>query len=164
MTLDYKRVVDVLYPYKGGKTKCVKWWMRVGCSESIVNKWVEGCWWLMWTGQNAKTKCYISFTFALHLKCVWTVFQRKNVTWQLKRLLLLYMNGSWWYMGVHQREGVIGAIGALERLIPCVYGLYGVFRVNWWHCQCEREERLSGACFYWYYDGFSAWWGFEKCV
>ena len=62
----------------------------------------------------------------------------------------------WRYMGVHQREGVIGAIGALERLIPCVYGLYGVFRVNWWHCQCEREERLSGACFYWNYDGFSA--------
>ena len=50
-------------------------------------------------------------------------------------------------MGVHQREGVIGAIGALERLIPCVYGLYGVFRMNWWHCQCEREERLSGAFF-----------------
>ena len=33
----------------------------------------------------------------------------------------------WWYIGVHQREGVIGAIGALERISPRVYGLYGVF-------------------------------------
>ena len=34
----------VFYQYiRGGKTKCVKWWMMVGCSESLVNKGVEGC-------------------------------------------------------------------------------------------------------------------------
>ena len=33
----------------------------------------------------------------------------------------------WWYMCVHQREGAIGAVGALECLIPCVYGLSRVF-------------------------------------
>ena len=56
-------------------------------------------------------------------------------------------------MGVHQREGAIGAVGALGCLIPCVYRLSGVFSgalVDW---QGAREERLSGACFYGYYYG-----------
>ena len=33
----------------------------------------------------------------------------------------------WRYMGVHQREGAIGAVVALGCLIPCIYGLSGVF-------------------------------------
>ena len=28
---------------KGGKTKCGKGWMRLECSESLVNKGVERC-------------------------------------------------------------------------------------------------------------------------
>ena len=34
----------------------------------------------------------------------------------------------WRYMGVHQREGAIGAVGALGCVIPCVYGLSGAFQ------------------------------------
>ena len=65
--------------------------------------------------------------------CVWTVL--------------------WRYMGVHQREGAIGAVGALGCLIPCVYGLSGALLgalVDW---QGAREERLPGACFYGCYYG-----------
>lgn len=34
----------------------------------------------------------------------------------------------WRYMGAHQRGGPICAVVALERLIPCVYGLSGAFK------------------------------------
>ncbi len=67
---------------------------------------------------------YIYVTFGDHLK---GVLRGKCYMAAHKAAFIVSGRILWRYMGVHQREGAICAMGTLECLIPCVYGLSGVF-------------------------------------
>lgn len=73
--------------------------------------------------RNVTLMLLLVYTGRLFERC----FRGKMLHGSSKGCFYCVWTDLWRYMGVHQREGAIGSVGALGCLIPCVYGLSGAF-------------------------------------
>ena len=92
------------------------------------------------------TQAYVCFTFDVRLN---GVLEGKCYMAAQKAAFIVSGRIVWRYMGAHQRGGAICAVVALERLIPCVYGLSGTFKALQRVLVRKRKKKAVRGVFLW---------------